>query len=1004
MPQCRLPVFAVLATLVWAAPAPVRASDLTPLSGYRVSSWSEDVGLPAGPIWALAQDGNGFLWIGSDAGLLRFDGVRFRTWHELAGGPLPQGAVRTLLVARDGNLWVGFGEQALVARIRGRNVDVYGSGDGLVGHQITALVEDASGDMWAGTDDGLLRLTDGKWARAGIDGRVTSVAASHSGDVYAATDTSIVKRTTGGFERLLATSAITQSLAVDSTSRLWATDRSSGYRRVGDEFPHWPGSPRGKGFHLLPDSKGNLWVATYGQGVWLVRSAASDHATVQAVTDAQGLSSNVVYALLEDRESNIWVGTTAGLNRLAPQRLTQVQDVGVVTGVEATADGTVWVNTPEGLTRFAFSNGDWRPERHERTRVRADAMHADAERSLWVASTRGLERFSSSGANTELITPDLRQVKSITSSPDGTVWIFDNERGLYRWKDGRVSLAEVPPATNGGRIVTIFADRTNRLWLSLQGETLMSVDANGSTRRYGPAEGFAAGRVRMFFEDGEGTLWIAGSVGLSRISNGRCVTLRRHARLPLDALTSVTEDGVGALWIGTGSGIVRITKPQFDAAVAGRWDDVSVVIIDAASGVAGTAGWTGQPSAIRTRDDRLWFLTGTGITIVDPRATQKETVRTPVRVDVVAIDDRRLPIAEGMTIPPTAARLQIEFSVPTLSPDEQTRFRYRLDGFDSTWINSGRLRTAIYTNLPPRAYRFRVQVQDASGSWHGEDASSWSFSVQPAFYWTPWFIGLCVAACVLAAWTAWRLRVSHVRRQLAIVHGERVRLSRELHDTLLQSLVGVALQCEALIKAPDHGSTRTGLLALRRQVEAYVRECRQSLWNLRSPLLDDHDLPTALRHVAERATRHSGVALDVVVTGTPRDCPGRIDEQILRIGQEAVTNAVRHSRASVIRLGLDYAVAAITLTVEDNGCGFDVADSTRAEDGHWGLVGMQERAHAARATLSIASDRARGTRVVVTVPVQTIDRNDGEETDHGAVHGGSPHRPRGDRADHQPAA
>jgi len=753
----------------------------------------------------------------------------------------------------------------------------------------------------------------------------------------------------------------------------------------------------------LPDSKGNLWVATYGQGVWLVRGAGNDHAPVQAITDVQGLSSNVVYALVEDRESNIWVGTTAGLNRLAPQRLTPVQDVGVVTGVEVTADGAVWVNTPDGLTRFAFSNGEWRPQRHERTRVQADAMHADADGSLWVASTRGLERFSPFAANAEPVAPDLRQVKSITSSPDGTVWILDNDRGLYRWKDGRVSVAPLPPATNGRRIVSIFADHGNRLWLVLQGETLMSMDASGSTQTYGPAEGFAAGRIRMFFEDGDGTLWIAGSVGLSRVSHGRCVTLKRHARLPLDALTSVIEDGAGALWIGTGSGIVRITKSQFDAAVAGRWDDVSVAIIDAAGGVAGTAGWMGQPSAIRTRDGRLWFLTGTGVTIVDPHAMQGETARAPVRVDVVAIDDRRLPIVEGMAIPPTAARLQIEFSVPTLSPGEQTRFRYRLDGFDSAWINSGRLRTAIYTNLPPRTYRFRVQAQDASGSWHGENAL-WTFSVQPEFYQTSWFVALCVAACVLAAWTAWRLRVNQVRRQLAIVHGERARLSRELHDTLLQSLVGVALQCEALIKAPDHGSARRGLLALRQQVEAYVRECRQSLWNLRSPLLDEHDLPTALRLVSERSTRHNGVALEVVVTGTPRDCPGRIDEQLLRIGQEAVTNAVRHSHAGAIRLGLDYAPAAVTLTVEDNGCGFDPDDPIHAEDGHWGLVGMRERAQAAQATLSIASGPARGTRVVVTVPMQTIDRDDGEKTDHGVVHGGSPHRPRRDRADHQPAA
>ena len=992
-------------------PTTVLAQQPSPLGGYRVSSWMEEDGLPPGAIWALAQDQEGFLWIGCDTGLVRFDGVRFRTWQELGGADLPSGPVHALIVARDGSMWAGFTDQPQIARLQGRSIALFGAKDG-VRSATTSLAEDRDGTIWAGTSDGLLRFSRDTFVTAAVGGRTGNIIAltvGSTGHLFVATENTVYERRPAAstFTPRASTSTVVQGFTVDTQDRVWITDRTLGYRSIPQEAGagYHPG-PRGKGYRLITDSKGNLWLATYGQGIWQVRlSEPGTGKQVQSLTDSQGLSNNVIYSLLEDRSGNIWVGTTAGLNRLAPQRLSQIQDLGIVTGVEATGPETVWANTVDGLTRFRHSRGQWVRDEQSNQRLHTDVMEADVDGGLWVASPAGVERITGGVGRIrrERVSGALRHVRSITAAPDHSVWVFDIERGLHRWQRGTLTRVGAPFAA-GRRVSSIFADGSGHLWVAETGQgSLMRVSEDGSVREFGSREGYSSGYPRVLFEDHEGTLWVAGSLGLSRFANGRFVSIKRDAHLPIDGLTSIIEDTNGRLWLGTASGILGLAKTDFEAALAHRWDDIAAITLDSADGVAGTTGWIGQPSAVRTADGRLWFLTSTGITTLDPKVIQDTTPPLPVRVEAISIDDRHLAVSTPLHIPSTASRLQIEFAIPTLSPAQRTRFRYRLDGYDTQWINSGRLRTAIYTNLPPRRYRFQVQLQDATGSWPNR-AASWEFTVEPAFYQTAWFLALCGVVIVGVAWSAWRLRVAQVRRQLAVVHGERARLSREIHDTLLQSLVGVALQCDALAAAPDREGLTKGLLTLRRQVEGYVRECRQSVWNLRSPMLETKDLATALQQVAARATNAAGIALQMSVRGPSRRSPGRIDEQLLRIGQEAVTNAARHSGATIVHIGLTYEPAEIMLRIRDNGRGFHPGDPAHSGFGHWGLVGMQERAKATRGTLTIVSEPGHGTDIVVRVPLPEIPGTDGETEDHRAVHGRSSDRSGRHRTDHQPAA
>ena len=347
-------------------------------------------------------------------------------------------------------------------------------------------------------------------------------------------------------------------------------------------------------------------------------------------------------------------------------------------------------------------------------------------------------------------------------------------------------------------------------------------------------------------------------------------------------------------------------------------------LYDASDGLAGAPILSVRSG--RAVDGKLWFVRGGALTIADPRTIRQwpSIQPGPVRIENATADDRRFQAGEPLEVPAGAKRVGIDYTAVALTQPNRVRFRYRLDGFDTEWVLAGTRRSAVYTNLPPRSYRFLVEASTDEDGWTGVSSATVNFTVLPAFYQTGWFYGLCVLVAGAVVIGAWRLRVGMVRREYSAVLAERARLSREIHDTLLQSLVGVALQMDHLAHGVCAASSeaKETLLRTGRRVEAYVREARQSILDLRSPVLDTVGLPEALRQIGKDITAESNLGFSLTVTGRPRRCPARLENELLRIGQEAIINAVRHAQASQIRLELRFESDAVSLKVLDDGRGF----------------------------------------------------------------------------------
>lgn len=966
-----------------AATPPLRAADLTNiLTGYTISSWSEKDGLPSSVTWAVAQDLDGYLWVATGAGLVRFDGVRFTAADLITTTSMRPGPVRAAVVSRDGSLWAGHGDEGGITRIRDGHVRYYGAGSGLPKGTITILYEDPAGTIWAGSNYGLFRLSGEQWTK--IDGLpaapVFAVYVDRRADLCIGTAAGLFLRrdSEGPFERIEPAFGAVRGVAEDANGTLWASDPLGGFRRLHGPRETWRPIAEGRGSRMLHDTKGNLWVGTRGQGLWRLRVDAWDaRQDIETSTARTGLSNDGIESLLEDREGNIWAATADGLNRLTPHKVAQVTDLGIVSAVDGAPDGSLWVGTADALIRFSDGRPDGRRELVELAGGPLAAMHVDRLGTVWAATSRELLRVERGQPS---VVPVGRrhaplQIAAIASDRRGAVWLYDLHQGLLRWRDGAADRMELPPEIRGARVNAMDEDAKGRMWLALDDGRVAIVDGPRSIHVYGAADGLRAGVYRAVHEGRDGVLWLGGTSGLSKVVDGRGTTLAQAGRLPAASITAIAEDEEGSLWLALESwGAARIARSELDKAFADPAYEFRYTRYDRSDGFAGTPHFTGSRTAARAADGRLWFVSGRGLTVVDPLTLRQNAIEpAAVRIERVTADGVRVDASAAGALPSAAARVDIEYTVLNLTSPLRTRFRYRLEGFDAGWIDAGTRRQAFYTNLPPRAYEFHVMATTDDGAWH-ERAAAWSFAIRPAFYQTVWFAAACVAVLVAAVGGAWRLHLRRVRRRFALLLGERARVSREIHDTLLQSMVGVALQFDVISNDPGVSSPRmkAQLVRMRKDIEEYIREARQSIWDLRSPKLQKSGLVEALREAGAHAASESNVRFALSVIGSPRPCPARVEEHLLRIGREAVTNAVRHSRAGHVRMDLEYGASLLRLRVTDDGCGFDPSRAFVERGGHYGLLSMKERAEDVGGSLKVERAAGRGTSVEAIVPAPAV--------------------------------
>lgn len=963
---------------------------------FVMTSWTEQNGLPSNQVEALAQTPDGYLWVGTQGGLMRFDGVRFVRVDASDGPRLPTLGVSALHVGHNGNLWVGFGGSGGISRIDGDRIVNYEAASGSTRGRVLAIADSTDGTVWAGGVDGLFRLRQNRWERVhaqdGFSGHtVVSLYEDRHGNLWLGADAGLFLRRAGSqrFELYSAQLARANGISEAPSGLLLVSTPAGVYTTSGVDAGFrltWPEGGENY-FRLRHDGHGNLWVATLGGGLLRVspravgRAAAATRFTIQT-----GLIGDLVWSVLDDREGNIWVGTQNGLTRLTPSRVLSMISPGpsrIVRAVEATRDGAIWAATPAGLIRYLRDDEEWHEERVSPKVLDVTALHTDRHGTLWVATVNGLYRYQQDRLTAVPVLGGMqpRWPVAITTDHQGGLWILARNGRLLLWRAGELSPVD-RQGVHERSALGLYTDSRGNVWVGFAGAIVVFRDGNVDR----PVEMATANgaQVDTFLEGQTGVMWLGSAESLSRFDDGRLTTLAlERAGFSGSHLTGILDDGDGNLWLGVRAGIVRLTLDEFDRGVAGGPDTVRYQLLDTSDGLNGSPGSIGRPSAVRAADGTLAFITGHSVSMVSPHLVDGRQPPPAVRIERVVADERSFSLAGDLHLPPRTNRIQIDYTALTLVASERVRFRYWLEGFDNAWIDAGHSRQAVYTNLPPGSYRFHVAARNKEGLWSESSATSRGFMVQPAFYQTPWFIGGWLVMTGVGLWGAWLLRVRHLRNGFALVLAERARVAREIHDTLLQTLVGLTLKVDAVEGQIDSETEVTTmkhqLATVRRQLQRSIRETRESIRDLRCPELERRTLADALREAGE-VICGGRLAFELTADGQPVRYPKTVEEQILRIAQECLTNVVRHADARLVSVTLRYASSGITLRVADDGRGFNVGEPAGAPD-HWGVLTMGERTAQFGGQLDIRSRPGEGTVIEVSVPAPLARRTHASSAD-----------------------
>ena len=958
------------------------------LTNFSIDVWQVEQGLPGNTITSIAQTPDGYLWLGTFRGVVRFDGIRFETFGAGTLG-LESERVTELFVDRKGELWLAMEHGQLSRYIDGR-FTAFSTRDGWPGERAHSFAEAQDGTVFAATLTRVFQFREGRFtllcARDATDPEhPMPVASDPKGTIWIGRDEILGVISNGNWSPLtgkLETRELRQ-IKVSRDGGLWvcANDRIRLLRDgawVKDYGANsWPTRERPK---LLEDSRGRLWGTTWYLGVFCFLPDGG----MQRFSRDTGLPENTVRTVFEDRERNLWMGFNGGgLARLKPRvfqtfpRTAPLTDI--IFGIAEDAQQRLWLGTLE--------DGLWKMEHEQFSPARFPGLElpwaawttlVDRSGDPWVAAHAfgkgGLVRFHDGTptyytTNSGLVHYD---VLCLFESRDGAIWA-GTEFGLSRYRDGKFSNYTKRDGLAANAIRAITEDGDGNIWIGTTGGGLHRL-RDGRFTVLGSRDGLAGDSVQALLADNDGTLWVGTSKGLSQLRHGRFQNFSSKHGLPDDSIDSILDDGLGFLWLGTSHGIARVARTEFDGFASGARSDLDCTTYLKADGLGSIQCSSGGAPSLKARDGRLWFATLGGLSVVDPRQISTNQIPPQLVIEDVFVDGVKetTPGVEGeaLKIPPGWRQVEVRYTGLSLYAPERVHFKFRLEGFDSTWQEVGTRRAAYYHGLPPGHYRFHVIAANNDGVWNDVGASL-AFFVQPAIWQTVWFRALMVFALGAAAFAFYRWRVGMIeqrRRQhetfarqlLESQEAERRRIASELHDSLGQDLVLVknlaALGREASSAAPDRFAEISTATA------RALDEVHAISYALRPPELDRLGLAKALAAMVRRAQESSGIQFDPRLELTNTLPPGA-DIQLFRIAQEAVNNLVQHSRAKSARVELWQDEAGLHLVIADDGCGFDLA--ARAEKTGLGIAGIKERVQLLGGKYEMISRPGAGTTISI---------------------------------------
>lgn len=946
------------------------AKDLT---RYGRQTWQTESGLPQNTVHAILQSYDGYMWFGTEGGLVRFDGLKFLVFDSQNTSGLRSNNVRSLVEDASHALWVGTADG--LTRFSGSNVVTFTTHEGLPSNNIWSVFEDRSGGLWAVTAEGLAQYQHGRFRSYGAPQglSINVIAQDNQGPLWLGTQHGIRLFADGRFSKAnsrdpLPADAV-QALLVDRAGCLWiGTSGGLSFYQNGTTkaYTEKQGLPGNRIAAIYQDREGSIWVST-DAGL-----ARIENGKITRPSPNDPLFNSLVLSIFEDREGSLWLGTeSAGLTMLHDEKFTTYtskeglsQDL--VRCIFQDRTGVDWVGTDGGLDRLEGSKISSLTTRNGLSSNVILALAEDNNGALLAGTPDGLNILRNGRVTTLTSADGLPDdfVRSVYSDTDGSVWI-GTRHGLTHWIDGTFKTYTQADGLGSDFVGALLRDTRNNLWIgTLRGLTRLH---NGEFRNYTIRDGLSSNVITALYEDAEGVLWIGTQDGgLNRFRSEKFSSYPSSFDIP-NVIYGILEDEKHDLWLTSKTGIFRIGKKDLNAFAEGRRHSIASVAYGTADGLrVSECSGGGHPSAFKNTDGSLWFSTLKGLATIDPKQAESNRLPPPVALESVSIDDRVFAPGQARDVPPGHSRFAFEYAGLSFIAPYAIRFRYRLDGFDKGWIDADTRRVAYYTNVPPGKYRFRVQARNSDSGWN-ENGAAYTFRLRPLFHQTYWFDFLLFLVVILLAWVVYRWRVSQVEAQFSAVLAERNRIAREIHDTLAQGFVAVSLQLELLGRMlPVSTESAQELLAqIRTSVKNSLSEARRSIWQLRSQASENQDLASKLSMVAAQTTSTTPVKVKFEVLGSYRPVPHTVENELLSIGQEAVTNAVRHARAHCIDINLSFEAKKLRLTIVDDGCGFTGQVNSFGPDGHFGLQGMRERAEQIEAELSVTSAPGQGTRVCV---------------------------------------
>jgi len=942
------------------------ANPSNPLRDEVLSTWTTEQGLPQNFVTSLAQTSDGFLWVGTMNGLVRFDGLHFRGFSQ-DGPPELQGFIGALLNDGGDGLWV-VTSSGLLHYEHQRFVPILFEQQSRF--RINALARSHEGDLWLYIEGKLEHTRADKLVAEPLPDsvhRVGDMAEASDGSLWIA-DRANVVRTRGRVVVAQYKLPECHLVYADRFGDVWAGDGHHLFRFDGTRFAQVKNPGLGNFVSITIDSHHRLWMASGGLHGLSRRSGD----LVETLTEDDGLASNDVRSILEDRSGDVWLGTIAGLQRLHQGVFTSYSVIDKLAGNRSQVesifeqnDGSIWAGTLEGGV-VRWKAGSW--------------QRFGKEQGLSPGQVRG---FFNNGTFPAIAIADYgifeksdRKFKKMPAIPhgyvttpviagDGSLWFRIENRGLFRLNQGALTEFGANDGLSGKPLSSLSVDREGVPWtgdvaglLRWNGhrfDRVLSTSAPVFCVAW-PKEGIAVGTF-------SGLLLRHGTSGLGRM-------LTQNEGLPGNMVLDILSDDQDNLWIVTASAIARITRRQWTEFADGRLSRVDPEIFTEADGLRSRYILPlNQITAIRAHDGRLWFATIKGPAVVDPHLPAAKPAQAVL--DSIVVDDKHY-LPGDLTIHPGRHRVTYSYTSPDTVAPEQTKFRYRLVGWDREWVNAGNSREVSYTGLPPGHYRFEVIAFNREGGSTTVPAQA-QIQLQPFFWQTRWFLilAICVVGGIVVEVTRrfTRRRAERLSLRFQERAAERERIAHQIHDTVIQDLIGATLQLELLgFEVADHPeSSRSSLANLAERMRETIARSRNMVSNLHSTAVAQYSLVEVLQH-SEAEFRSGALPIfDLVATGELREVHPLVRDEVYRICREALANAFRHANAEYVTVEVRFLPDMLEVEIADDGDGMTKELLEQGRPGHFGLRGMQAHAERIGATLLIESEVGQGTNVILRV-------------------------------------